>query len=45
MKIAFSVCFAASGYRGSAHPSSESGTAKLLPGNYAQYLNIKLPEL
>ena len=29
--IAFSVCFAASYYRGSAQLSSKSGTAKLLP--------------
>ena len=32
MKIAFDICFAASHYRGSMHPSGESGPANLFPG-------------
>lgn len=32
MRLAFSVPFAVGHCRGSAHPSSESGAAKLLPG-------------
>ena len=42
-KIALSVCFAGAMIEAACTPSSERGTAKLLPGNYIQQLSIKPP--
>ena len=41
----FILGFAASDYRGSAHPEQKMAPPSSFPGNYTQHLSIKPPEL